>query len=420
MPSGQYHLIMKNIDNIPREKILLTLCKGKDVWTNWRKGNPYVKLILNNITINEISLDFGVDLSYADFSNSTITNCDFAGANLQFSNFQKCNITRTSFRKTNCSYSNFSKTKIRDCNFHRAYLSNANFSKTEIVGTDFTVCDALGLDLKDAIIKNVELAPGSAYFDMGISLLELSFAKNLELLHKESQDFLIQYISDVFEYINRVNEKDVMEIYDADGTYLGTEYIDSVPEKSFKKYLNSAISKINTLYKLYNRTTPLNDLVIVTEYLNTELLKLLKKDPSKIDSLHWREFEELIAEILSFYGWKVTLTSKTRDNGYDIFAVNKDISGVTQSWLIECKKWSRKNTVGIDIIRSLYAIKNDLSVGNIMLATTSQFSNEVKKYKTSKYDLDLRDYKNIIEWINEYEPNPNGKLYINSSRLITP
>lgn len=135
----------------------------------------------------------------------------------------------------------------------------------------------------------------------------------------------------------------------------------------------------------------------------------------------WRGFEELIAELLASYGWKVTLTSKTRDKGYDIFAVNKDVSGVKQSWLIECKKWSKdKRPIGIDVVRALYTVKNDLSVGNIMLATTSHFSSEVQKYKSSKYDLELRDYTNIIDWINEYKPNPSGKLYIKSNRLITP
>ena len=33
-------------------------------------------------------------------------------------------------------------------------------------------------------------------------------------------------------------------------------------------------------------------------------------------------------------------------------------------------------------------------------------------YKASRYDLELRDYEGILEWINEYRPNPDGKLYI--------
>jgi len=134
-----------------------------------------------------------------------------------------------------------------------------------------------------------------------------------------------------------------------------------------------------------------------------------------------RQFEELIAEILASYKWEVQLTPAIKDGGYDIFAISKDISsGVKTSWIIECKKYAPENKVGVDIVRALYGVKSDLKIANALLATTSYFTKGVKEFKESRYDIELKDYHDIIEWINQYRPNPNGRLYIKDKKLIVP
>jgi len=56
----------------------------------------------------------------------------------------------------------------------------------------------------------------------------------------------------------------------------------------------------------------------------------------------------------------------------------------------------------------------------MMLATTSHFTRDVKAMKRSRYDLELKDYEGMVEWINEYRPNPNGSLYIKDKKLVLP
>ena len=134
-----------------------------------------------------------------------------------------------------------------------------------------------------------------------------------------------------------------------------------------------------------------------------------------------RQFEELIAEILASYGWQVRLTAPTKDGGYDIYAISPtQATGIETSWIIECKKYAPERKIGVDIIRGLFGVKMDLKVANAMLATTSHFTRGAMDYKASRYDLQLRDYQGILEWINEYRPNPEGKLYIKDNRLILP
>ena len=74
----------------------------------------------------------------------------------------------------------------------------------------------------------------------------------------------------------------------------------------------------------------------------------------------------------------------------------------------------------MDIVRALYGTKLRLRVANAMLATTSHFTRGLKDFKASYYDLALRDYEGILEWINTYRPNPDGRLYIKDHRLVLP
>ena len=85
-----------------------------------------------------------------------------------------------------------------------------------------------------------------------------------------------------------------------------------------------------------------------------------------------------------------------------------------------CKKYAEHRKVGVDVARALYGVKSRMNVGMAMLATTSHFTKGVHELKASSYDLALRDYEGILEWINTYKPNPDGRLYIKDNRLVTP
>jgi hypothetical protein len=186
----------------------------------------------------------------------------------------------------------------------------------------------------------------------------------------------------------------------------------------FQELLDDAIRSISVLLTLCKNHTPPNNLVEAAQSINAELIVHLSRHPNELYKLKSRHFEELIAEILSSFGWRVDLTQTTRDGGYDIFAISTDkMAGVETSWIIECKKFAPTRKVGIDYVRALYGVKTEHQVPNMMLATTSYFTKDVHSYKASRYDLTLRDYEGILEWLNTYRPNPNGRLYLKDNRL---
>lgn len=205
-----------------------------------------------------------------------------------------------------------------------------------------------------------------------------------------------------------------------------------LPESRISNIHSSIIKRLNKalLYKDEEIITrPLlrtegavpNQLTKIINVVTVELIDYLKKHPEALYEIKPRQFEELIAEILASYGWQIQLTPPTKDGGYDIFAISKDIStGVKTSWIIECKKYSPQNKVSVDIIRALYGIKSNLRVANALIATTSYFTKGAHDFKASRYDIELKDYEAILEWINQYHPNPNGKLYIKNKQIIIP
>jgi HJR/Mrr/RecB family endonuclease len=191
-------------------------------------------------------------------------------------------------------------------------------------------------------------------------------------------------------------------------------------EKLLQSVEKAIHSKASSTFELFSDPQPTQAVIELFSSINAKLIGAIKKSPNDLYHLQPRAFEELVAELLASYGWEVNLTKQTRDGGYDILAIRKDISSITISMIVECKRYRPDRRVGLDIIRSLYGVKADLRVGMAMLATTSYFSKDVIDYKTSRYDFELKDFGDIVGWINEYRPQPSGQLYIKDHEMILP
>ncbi|EKN5932276.1 restriction endonuclease [Yersinia enterocolitica] len=138
-----------------------------------------------------------------------------------------------------------------------------------------------------------------------------------------------------------------------------------------------------------------------------ELINSLKVAPDLIRDIPPREFEEVVAEIFKKNGFIVELTKRTRDGGKDIIAVKKDSLGIPSKYFIECKRYAKENKISVDIVRSLYGVKNTKNGPNkAILVTTSSFTPDARKFveneATSEWDMTLIDYYKLLEWINEY------------------
>ena len=144
---------------------------------------------------------------------------------------------------------------------------------------------------------------------------------------------------------------------------------------------------------------------------NDKIIAELAANPKHLNELDPRKFEELIAEILASNGYDIQLTPPTRDGGYDIMAVQKDSLGIETTTLVECKRYGLDHKVGIALIRGLYGVKSFLGVSNALLVTTSEFSEDARKFVESKYDIQLVDYSQLLKWFQDYAPPPDKTPY---------
>jgi restriction system protein len=140
--------------------------------------------------------------------------------------------------------------------------------------------------------------------------------------------------------------------------------------------------------------------VIVT--VGNDLMKRLKKEPKEVHKLSPRQFEELIADLLRDMGYDVTLTKTTRDGGADILASIKNDLGKFL-YLIDAKKYSEKNKIGVDMVRTLLGTLADYQASSAMLVTTSSFTKDARAMeKRHQWQLALHDYIIVAEWIQKH------------------
>lgn len=131
------------------------------------------------------------------------------------------------------------------------------------------------------------------------------------------------------------------------------------------------------------------------------LIERLRHHPRAVYEITPRQFEEVIAEVFARQGFHVELTRATKDGGRDIVAIH-EIAGLKSKMIIECKRYSETNKVGLAIVQRLLGVKVAESANKAILATTSTFTRDAVKFARQHiWDLDLKAYDDVVTWIRE-------------------
>jgi len=102
-------------------------------------------------------------------------------------------------------------------------------------------------------------------------------------------------------------------------------------------------------------------------------------------------------------GWDVELTKETRDGGKDILAyLNTELGRIL--CLVEAKRYRYDRKIGVGLVRSLYGSLCDHNASSAMMVTTSTFTSDAKEFqKKYEYQLSLRDFGDLNQWIHSYK-----------------
>ncbi len=151
--------------------------------------------------------------------------------------------------------------------------------------------------------------------------------------------------------------------------------------------------------KPIERQSPSHELVVVINETIKDLVVSLNRDPTRVFGLSARQFEHLVAELLSRDGFEVEVTPATRDGGKDIIASLKTTAGSFVVY-VECKRYSPHRRVGVSVARELIGIVHLEQASAGLLVTTSSFSEPAVKLSDSMpRRLQLKAYTDLVEWI---------------------
>jgi len=169
---------------------------------------------------------------------------------------------------------------------------------------------------------------------------------------------------------------------------------------------NSTISEIN----------------IIKDEINAELIRYIAKHPHIMHDINAHKFEALIAALMKGMGYDVYLTPQTRDGGRDIIAVMNTPSNDKIVTIVQCKRNSTDNIVGIDIVeRFIYTIRDKDKANAGWIVTTSTFSRDVRNLqKEYQWLLSLKDNKNLTAWCSNYgqwTKSSSGGLWLPNNPL---
>lgn len=148
---------------------------------------------------------------------------------------------------------------------------------------------------------------------------------------------------------------------------------------------------------LFSRSS---DKTVHGEFIDQRLINFLSTNSDLLFKMHWRKFEELVAEYFHRNGYKVELGPGQNDDGVDVrvWTPRHSESDAAQLHLIQCKRQREK--VEKVVVKGLYADVQFEGADLGVLVTTASLSEGAKKTIHARgYPIEEVDGKKVIEWL---------------------
>lgn len=94
-----------------------------------------------------------------------------------------------------------------------------------------------------------------------------------------------------------------------------------------------------------------------------------------LDSLSWREFEQLVGEGFRLQGYQVMETGGNGPDGGVDLVLSKD----GERFLVQCKQW-KAYKVGVEVVRELYGVMTAKGAAGGFVVTSGQFTEPAREF----------------------------------------
>ena len=117
----------------------------------------------------------------------------------------------------------------------------------------------------------------------------------------------------------------------------------------------------------------------------------------ELDRLSWKEFEDLMSEILEKSGWYIKPMGYTKDGGIDILAIRRAVDpGVPIEMLVQCKRYSQSRRVGISVVQRNSGLRSGKWLFIKPCSRPLRRSPAKRRAKGNLWKMDLRDHDAIL------------------------
>lgn len=166
------------------------------------------------------------------------------------------------------------------------------------------------------------------------------------------------------------------------------------------EFVDYFIPKIVAQYKKFQLEQPRTRIEVARLSPSFGVLEKLIAGGLRLDSLQWREFEELIAELLEKDGYSVELGSGRDDGGKDLVAIKDLGEGGSFKAVWQAKLVKSGKKVGVDIIRELADTRSEHKASKGVLVTSTYLTQgALGRVQRDKYILGKVDKDDLMQWI---------------------
>ncbi len=124
-----------------------------------------------------------------------------------------------------------------------------------------------------------------------------------------------------------------------------------------------------------------------------------QRNINTIRALHWRNFEELVAEAYRRQGYRVTEGGYGADGGIDL-ELRKD--GLLT--LVQCKQWKTQK-VGVNVVREMFGVLTAHKANHCIIISSGTFTQQAIDFAAGK-SIKLIDGPKLLALVNDVQVSP--------------
>ncbi len=183
----------------------------------------------------------------------------------------------------------------------------------------------------------------------------------------------------------------------------------------------------NRLEVEFHRPTLSPVVIEVSGILTRQVAKYLAEHSWELYRIPADFFEKLIAEILASFGFQVDLNVRLLGSGAgdeaDIVAFHR-IEGVSKpvGYVVECKRYAEHRKVELHVATRLFGLKEfhaqRWGLDRAILATTTMVTPEVTRQFGARWDFEIKEHDQIVEWLKAYQNDPGGLYLYDQGKFV--